>query len=241
MLRRCFEEAAARPDDGVEGHDELFTQRINRWVRHLGKELLEVHVERPRAWREHGQRNVIPHRKDRLFPVGGHGLQHHLEFFIAVAEGHLLLEEAFRIPGGPVGLRLRRQTMQRHEVLLEPLSVRLALRVTVFDFIVEQEPAVDGIHRQHLARPEPTFLHDGGLIQAMQDADFRGHNDEPVVGDMIAGGSQAVTIQDRTDERAVAERDRCWPIPWLGQARVVAEELRDRRIHVRHLLPRLGD
>ena len=63
----------------VDAHvgDQLLADRVERRVRHLREELLEVLVEQPRLVREHRQRRVGAHRADRLLAARRHRRDQH--------------------------------------------------------------------------------------------------------------------------------------------------------------------
>ena len=59
------EQVAFRPDVALERHDDFFADRIDRGVRHLREELLEIVVEHARLVRHDRQRRVVAHRAER--------------------------------------------------------------------------------------------------------------------------------------------------------------------------------
>ena len=63
------EQVRPRTDERHERHHELLADRIDRRIRHLREQLLEVVVEDLRPVRQHRQRRVVAHRADRLLAV----------------------------------------------------------------------------------------------------------------------------------------------------------------------------
>ena len=79
------------------------------------------------------------------------------------------------------------------------------------------------------------------LGRDVEHADLARHDDEVVLGHVVARRTQAVAIEHRADHRAVGERHRRRAVPRLHQRRVVLVEGAPRRIHRLVVLPRLGD
>ena len=86
MLRRCFQQVAFRPDRALERHDDLFADRIDRGICHLGEELLEVVVDHPRLIRQTGKRGVVTHRTDRIALLADEWQEHELHRLDGEAE-----------------------------------------------------------------------------------------------------------------------------------------------------------
>ena len=62
LARRLLEQVALAAHAADERHHDLFAQRIDGRVRHLGEVLLEVAKEQLRLVRQHREGNVDPHR-----------------------------------------------------------------------------------------------------------------------------------------------------------------------------------
>src|ERR1017187_6351850 len=73
--------------------NELFTNRVEGRVRHLGEELREVVKDRSRYRREDGQRGVRAHRADGLVTHLGHVAHDEAQILFAVAEALLLAKD----------------------------------------------------------------------------------------------------------------------------------------------------
>ena len=68
-----FEETHPWPERRAERHDELFADGVDRRVRDLGEELLEIGVEQARPAREHRERRIVAHRSGGLETFGQWG------------------------------------------------------------------------------------------------------------------------------------------------------------------------
>ena len=75
----------------------------------------------------------------------------------------------------------------------------------------------------------------------VQHADLRGHDDQVVVGDVVAGRAQAVAVEHGADARAVGEDHRRRAVPGLHQAGVIFVEGPLVIAHGLVVLPGLGD
>ena len=79
------------------------------------------------------------------------------------------------------------------------------------------------------------------LGRDVEHADLGRHDDEVVLGDVVARRPQPVAVEDRADHPAVGERDRRRTVPGLHQRRVVFVECLQLRPHALVAGPRLGD
>ena len=236
--RRRLEQVALGPDRGVDRHDQLFADRVDRRVGHLREQLLEVVVEQLRPLRQHRERRVVAHRADRLDAVDRHRRDQHLEVLGGVAER--LLAAQHRLVVGRVHRRRRRQLLQRDQVVLQPLAVRRGRRDLMLDLVVGDDASLRGVDQEHAPRLQaPLFQHAVG--RDVEHADLGRHDDQAVLGHVVARRAQAVAVEHRADADAVGERHRRRAVPRLHQAAV---ELVERLLLGRHRLvvrPRLGD
>ena len=237
VLGHGLEQVAFRADAGAHRRDQLFADRIERRIGDLGEQLLEVVVQQARLVREHGERGVGAHRAHRLLAVLRHGRHQHAQVFLRVAEG--LLAAKHRLMVGSLG-RSRGEILDIDRVLLQPLAVGLLGRQRPLDLVVADDAALAGIDQQHFAGTQAILADDvvGGDVE---DADFRRHDHEVVLGDAVARRPQAVAIEHRADQRTVGEGDRGGTVPRLHQRRVVLVERAHRRVHGGVARPRLGD
>ena len=226
-----------RSDERDERHHELFADRIDRRIRHLREQLLEIVVEDLRSPRQHRQRGVVAHRADRLLARARHRREDHLEILLRVAERLLAVEQ--RHLGG---LRRRglRQIVERDPRAFDPLAVRLRRGERALQFGIVDDAALLGVDEQHLARLQAP-LRDDLALRNVEHADLRGHHDVVVVGDDEARRPQAVAVERRADLPAVGERHRRGPVPRLHQRRVVFVEGAAVLVHQRIAGPGLGN
>ena len=80
-------------DKGHQRHDDGFADRVDRRVGHLGKQLLEVVVQRLVFVRQHSQRTVVAHRAGGFFAIDGHGRHQKFNVFLRVAECLLFVQQ----------------------------------------------------------------------------------------------------------------------------------------------------
>src|SRR6185295_1992824 len=97
-----------------------------------------------------------------------------------------------------------------------------------------------GVHQEHAARLQPALAQDL-LGRELEYAGFARHDDEIVLGDVVAPRTQAVAIEHRTDALAVGEGDVRGTVPRLHQTTVVLVERAACRLHGGVLGPWLWD
>ncbi len=236
------EQVGLRPDEAHQRHHHLFADRVDRRVRDLREQLLEVAVERLGLVRQHRQRAVVAHRADRLLALQRHRLHQQLDVFLRVAERLLAVEQrdvdargGRRLLAGAGG-----QVVELDADALDPLLVRLARGELLLELGVVDDAALLGVDQEHLAGLQAPLLEDAAF-RDRQHADLRGHHHHVVVGDHVARRAQAVAVERRADAHAVGERDGRRAVPRLHHRRVVLVERAARVVHRRVLLPRLGD
>jgi hypothetical protein len=239
VQRRFLEDVLLRPDGGAERHHQLLADRVDRRVRHLREELLEVVEQELRPLGEARERGVGPHRADRLLRVQRHRRHQEAQVLDRVAEGLLALEERRRIVRRRDRAR-RRQLAEPLQVLAQPLPIGLPGRHRRLELLVADDAALLEVDEEHAARLQPILVLDV-LRRDVEDADLGGHDDEAVLGDDVAARAEPVAVEDGADDAPVREGDRGRAVPGLLQARVVLVE---RALLVAHrlvALPRLGD
>ena len=154
-----FEQVALGTDRGVERRDEHFEVRVERRVRHLREQLLEVLVQHARTVGEHRHRRVGAHRTERLDRVARHRRDDQAQVFLGVAEHALLLHRRAVLRHER---ELRRQLVEVHEPVVEPLLVRVLRGEVGLDLLVGDDAALRGVDEEDLPRLQPTLLHDLG-------------------------------------------------------------------------------
>ena len=236
-LRLGRQQITLRADGGLHRGHQLLADLIERGIRHLGEELLEVVVERPGTVREHGQRRVGAHRAHRLFAVLGHRQQQDSQVLVGVAERDL--------PGQhrrAVGRRhrVRRKLLEVDQVVPEPVGVGVLGGELGLDLLVVDDATLGGVDEKDPSGMQPLF--DQNLLGGnVEHADLGGHDDHVVLGDVVARGAQAVPVEHGADDGAVGERDRGRSVPRLHQRGVVLVERPPLRAHRLVVLPRFRD
>ena len=231
------EQVALGPDGGPEGGDQLFADGVEGRVGHLGEELGEVVVEHAGAVRQHGDGGIRAHGAQRL-PAGlGHGGQDHPQLLGGVAEEPLLGHHP-AVLGGEHGAG--RQLAERDLVVGQPFAVGVLGGQLGLDLVVVDQAALGRVDQEHAPRLEASLAHDA-LGGDVEHAHLRGQDDQPVVGDPVAGRAEAVPVEHGADHGAVGEAHRGGPVPGLHQRGVVAVEGPPVRVHGGVVLPRLGD
>ncbi|AJX01694.1 hypothetical protein BM45_3124 [Burkholderia mallei] len=235
------EQVRLRADERHERHHHVLADRIDRRIRDLREQLLEVVVERLVLVRHHRERRIVAHRADRLLTLLRHRRHQELHVLLRVAERLLAIEQRGRrtaLGGDVLALRLDLVELDAHRV--DPALVRLRVREVVLQLLVVDDPAVLHVDQEHLARLQAPFL-DDLRFGNRQHARFRGHDHEIVVGNDVARRAQAVAVERRADLPAVGKRDRGGAVPRLHHRGVVFVERAAVVVHQRVLLPRLGN
>ena len=108
------------PTLACDAHHDRLADRVDRRVRHLREQLLEVRVEQRLAAREHGERRVVPHRADRLLGVPRERREDHLHVLLRVAEEEL--PRAQRLGRRPAASSGSGRSREAHRLLVDPLA-----------------------------------------------------------------------------------------------------------------------
>ncbi len=226
-----------RADERHQRHHEFLADRIDRRVRHLREQLLEVVVENLRTVREHRQRGIVAHRTERLLAVLSHRRQQQLHILLRIPEHLLAVQQR--------DLRWRRRCWLGHVVEaqpapVDPFAIRLLRGQGSLQFLVVDDAALIQVDQQHLSRLQTPLLDDSRLGN-VEHANFRGHDDKVVVSDDKARRPQAVAVERGADLAAVGECHRRRAVPRLHQRRVVFVERATILVHQRIARPRLGN
>ena len=238
---------------GHQRHHDRFADRVDRRVGHLGKQLLEVAVERLVFVRQDGQGAVVAHGTDRLFTGCRHRRDQELQVFLGEAEGLLAVQQAHLV-GDALGLDARHHGRQsavgtalvKGDVVeldaqvLNPLLVGLAVGEAGFELLVIDHAALLQVNQEHLAGLQAPFAHDF-VFRHGQHAGLGAHDDQVVIGDAVAGRTQAVAVQRGADLATIGEYDRGRAVPRLHHRCVVFVEGLAALVHGGVLLPWLGD
>ena len=222
--------------------DEAFAQRINRRVRDLGEQLVEVIEEAALALRQARQRGVGAHGRQRHLALLGHGAHQLLHVVVMVAQLRQTARETHvRITlSGQLAGRRGLQIVDRQRLLVQPIAVRLLVGVTVADLVVPDDATLARVHLEHLAGAQATGLQH--VCRVDVDGAHLRRQDQPVVaGDVVARRAQAVSVERGAEHAAVGERDGRRAVPRLhehGLICVVGAALVGDAVV---MVPRLGD
>ena len=237
-LRPGLEQVSFRPDRGLRRHDDLLADGVDRRIRHLREELLEVVEEELRTLGEHGERRVGPHRPHRFVGGAGHRPHEQLDVLRRVAEDLLAPQQQLVV--GMDGANRRRKILDPEHRGAQPLAVRRLAGDALLDLLVGDDALLGGIHQEQPPGLQPALLQH--LVgRDVEDADLGRHHHEVVVGHVVAGGAQAVPIEHRADANAVGEGDRRRAVPGFHQARVELVEGLPLRAHGLVARPGLRD
>ena len=239
MFGRLGQPGLATPEARRKRHDDLLSDRVDRRIRHLGEELLEVVVEQSGALREEGERGVVAHRADGFLARGRHGLEEFLQLLVVPAEGDLLEREVEQVDRLEVGAEGLGVFGERELLLRAPGGVGLESRDVGLALVVGQELSGRRVDREDLAGPETALLHDLLFVER-NDAGFGAHDQEAVLVDLEARGAEAVAVERGADITAVGEDHGGRAVPGFIEAGVELVEALQVGGHVGHLLPRFG-
>ena len=238
VLGSRLEEVPLGADVALQAHDHLLADRVDRGVRDLGEELLEVVVEHARLVREDRQRRVVAHGAERIAQLAHEGQEHELHGLDRVAEGLHARQEAFGVEA--VRLLVRLEFRQVDALRLEPLPEGLGPREVALDLRVGDHAPLLEVDQEHAAGLEPALLDDALGIDG-HHAHLRGHDALVVVGDVVARRPQAVAVEHGADVLAVREGNGRGTVPGLHEAGEVLVEGALLRLHGRMGLPGLRD
>ena len=154
-FRRRIQQTAARADHCFRRSDDLLADRVNRRVRDLREQLLEIIVKQLRLVRQNRQRRVRAHRTERLNAVVSHRPDDKTQILERVAERLLPLQNFAMIRLGRICWL--RQIFQMDMILIQPLLIRLRAGVFFLQFLVRNNPALFSVHQKHSARLKRPF------------------------------------------------------------------------------------
>ena len=237
-LRSGIQETTARTDHRVRGRDDFFADRINRRVRDLREQLLEIVIQQLRLVREHRQWRVRAHRAQRLHAIAGHGADDEAQVFKCVAKRLLMLQNRdvrrMRI------LRGLRQVFQQQMMLVQPGAIGMGLGIFLFQLLVRNNASLLGINEEHAARLEAAL--DGHALGFhRQHAGFGSHDHDVVLRHIVTRRPQTIAVQTRANADAIGERHGGGTVPRLNQAGMKFVERAAVGVHALMIFPRFGN
>lgn len=88
------------------------------------------------------------------------------------------------------------------QIPVQPLAIGLAGGIAGFELIIPYDAALPGVHQEDLTRLQTGFFYN--LVwRQLQHPHLGGENELAVAGNVVAGGPQAVAVQDRPHHVAV--------------------------------------
>ena len=217
----------------------VLAKGIDGRVRDLSEQLIEIVEERTRLLGQTSQRRVDAHRGERGLALLGHGTHDLVDVIPVVAElghthggGHL----------GVLGGRGRGGLIERvdgQRLLGNPITVGLFLGVTGAQLVVVDDAPAGKIDLEHLARPQTAARQDV-LGAHLDGAHLACQHKATVARHIIAGGTQAVTVEGGAQGTAIGKGDSGRTVPRLhehGLVGVVGAALLTQAVVV---VPRLG-
>ena len=220
---------------------EALAQRIDGRVGDLREELVEVVEERARVAGEHGERNVGAHGGQRRLARVCHGAHGLLDVVEVVAVTRQALGERHVGVNGLEGVLLALgKVAHREGLLVDPVTEGLLRRKVGLDLVVPDDAPLGGVDNEHLAGAERARLQDLVGLDG-QGACLGGKDHAVVVGDVVAGGTQAVPVEGGAGDAAVRECDGGRAVPALGEHGLVAVVGATRVGELLVLVPRLGE
>ncbi|CAB4897173.1 unannotated protein [freshwater metagenome] len=231
------EQVVLRPDRGANRGDHFFADGIERRVRDLREQLLEVIEQQPGTIAEHGQRRVGAHRPDRLGAGPGHRRNDDLELFVGVPEDLLAAQHTGM---AELDVLVLGEIAQLDEPLIEPILIGMFAGECALDLVIGHDASLSGVYQEHAPGLQPALLHDARRID-VDHAALTGEYDEVVVGDPVAARSQPIAVEDSTDHGAVGEGNAGRAVPRLHQRGVEAVEGPLGGVHDVVVLPGLRD
>ena len=219
--------------------DHMLAKGIDRRVRDLGEQLIEVVKERARLLGQAGQRRVDAHRGERGLALLGHGTHDLVDVIPVVAElghahggGHL----------GVLGGRCRNGLIERvngQRLLGNPITVGLFLGIAGAQFVVVDHATAGKIDLEHLARSQAT-ARQNVLGAHLDGAHLACQHKAAVARHVVASRAQAVAVESSTQGTAVGKGDGGRAVPRLhehGLVSVVGAALLTQAVV---MVPRLG-
>ena len=219
--------------------DHMLAKGIDRRIRDLGEQLIEVVEERTRFLGQAGQRRIDAHRGERGLALLGHGTHDLVDVIPVVAElGHTHGGRYLGVLGG----RYRGRPIERvdgQRLLGDPITVGLFLGVTGAQLVVVDDAPTGKVDLEHLARPQTAARQDV-LGAHLDGAHLACQHKATVARHIVAGGTQAVTVESGAQRATVGKGDSRRAIPRLhehGLVGVVGAALLTQAVVV---IPRLG-
>ena len=232
-----FQDVAGNAQINRGIRDNRFSDGVDRRIGYLCEHLLEVVEQRRILFGHRRDRCICTHCRSRLAAVQCHRHHHVIQRFISIAK-RTLQPEQFLAAVAERALVRHFQFAEAEQVVIQPLAVGLTLCIVIFQALIVDQLALDGIYQQHLARMETLFLYDLFCRDIVQCADLRGQDQTSVIGHIVPGRTQTVSVQDSAHDITIGEDDGCRTVPGFHHSCIVLIERTLFPAHSRDVLPR---
>ncbi len=237
VLRLFIQKIAVGSDVDRRVRDHLLTEGVNRRVRDLREQLLEIIEQELVLTGENRERNIVSHGCRGLHAVLCHRKNVVTDILVGIAENLVQLVPQLLIVGRDLLVR-NRKTGQMQKISVQPLTVRLTARIAALAFFIRDDLFLLCVHQKDASGLQAGFLHDV-LRRDVQNTDLGRQDQTVVIRDVIAGRSKAVPVQSRTHDVAVREQNRSRAVPGLHHRRIIMVEILFVLLHKTVILPRL--
>ena len=228
LLGALAQQVHLRAHAGLQRHHHALADRVDRRIRDLREQLLEVREQRRLAVGQDRQRGVVAHARHRLLALRRHRRDDHPQVLLRVAERELLGAQRLDPRRARVAVG---QVVDVDDRALVPLAVRLAAGDAALDLLVLDDLAFLEVEQENLAGSQAALALDV-LGRDRHHARLRREHHIALGVLDPAAGPQPVAVEDRAGDAPVGEHDRCRPVPGLDQARMEVVEALDVRIEV---------
>ena len=177
------EQVGLGTNEGHQRHHNRFANRVDGWVGHLCKQLLEVVVQRFVFIGQNCQGAVVTHGAQCFFASLRHRCQQELDVFLGSTKSLLQVEQFFVGNGGVGGDFFH--VIQFDAQVFNPLLVGLAAGQVRLEFFVVDHATLFQIDQEHLAGLQAPLANNFAFWNG-QHACLRTHDHHVIVGDAIA-------------------------------------------------------
>ena len=194
----------------------MLAKGVDGRVRDLSEQLIEIVVEGARLLGQAGQWRINAHRGERRLALLGHGTHDLVNIIPVIPElshahggGHL----------GILGGRRRGRPIERvdgQRLLGNPITVGLFLGVTGAQLVIVDHAAAGKINLEHLTRSQAT-ARQNVLGAHLDGAHLARQHKATVARHIIAGGTQAVTVEGGAQGTAIGKGDGRRTVPRLHE------------------------
>ncbi len=182
MLWCRIQQVTFGTNEAFKTHDHFFANRVNRWIGHLSKQLLEVVINHTRLVGEDRQGCIITHRADRILLGVDQAVEHELNGFGGITKRLHALENGFVIKA--MRLVVGTDVGQFNAIFAKPLTIGATGSERAFEFFIGNDTTLFKVNQEHLARLKATLGLDVFGVHG-NDAYFRCHDHAVVMGDVV--------------------------------------------------------